>query len=191
LTALPLKAAMWLAISCLTKFLFSGFQRSSKIISVPNVHKQGEHICCLYNTEAEQLAVAAEYLADGLREGERCLYVGQSRAAVQRFRTALGNVGIDGAEAARTGALVESLHADAHLADGHFDCERMLHLLNDAMESALNDGYKGLRACGDMSWLFDEWQGCEPIDRNPLADSLDVPPQHPREENHTNGVRSV
>jgi hypothetical protein len=73
---------------------------------------------------------------------------------LKRFRAALTDAGIDAADAARQGALVESTHADAHLAGGCFDCERMLNLLNDAVESALNDGFKGLRTCGDMSWLL-------------------------------------
>lgn len=38
---------------------------------VANTYKQGEHICSIYETEEEQLAVAAEYLSDGLRNGER------------------------------------------------------------------------------------------------------------------------
>jgi hypothetical protein len=29
-------------------------------------------------------------------------------------------------------------------------------MLNDAVESALNDGFGGLRTCGDMSWLLGE-----------------------------------
>jgi hypothetical protein len=48
---------------------------------VANAYKQGEHICSLYDSEDEQLAVAAEYLSDGLRQGERCMYVASSDAA--------------------------------------------------------------------------------------------------------------
>jgi len=132
-----------------------------KIISVANDYKQGEHICSLYQTEDEQIAVAAEYLSDGLRQGERCMYVAQSYPALKRFRAALRDAGIDADEAVRQGALLELTHADAHLAGGSFDCERMLSMLNDAVESALNDGFKGLRTCGDMSWLLVECQGSE------------------------------
>src|SRR5688572_3218258 len=59
--------------------------------------RQGEHICSLYDTEEEQLATAAAYLADGLSRGERGLYIGADRNAVLRFRTALGAVGLDAA----------------------------------------------------------------------------------------------
>jgi hypothetical protein len=35
----------------------------------------------------------------------------------------------------------------------------MLQLLNEAVEAALNDGFTGLRTCGDMSWLLDDAPG--------------------------------
>ena len=126
-------------------------------------YRQGEHICSLYETEEEQLSVAADYLADGLRAGERVLYVAESREAIERFRRALKAVGIDAAARAQRGALVEATHAEAHLASGSFDCERMLALLNEALESAQNDGFTGLRTCGDMSWLLQDAPGAEQV----------------------------
>jgi hypothetical protein len=125
--------------------------------------KQGDHICVLYESEDEQLAVAAEYLAHGLRQGERCLYVADSREALDRFRVALAEAGIDAAAMVARGALLERTKAEAHLVDGRFDSERMLGLLDDAVEAALNDGFAGLRTCGDMSWLLDDVPGSEQV----------------------------
>jgi len=39
---------------------------------------QGDHICAFYESEEELLAIAAVYVADGLRKDERCLFVGRS-----------------------------------------------------------------------------------------------------------------
>ena len=64
-------------------------------IEMPNVFSRGEHICALYDTEDEQLAVAAEYLADGLRLSERAFYVAESPAALARFRQALTKLSVD------------------------------------------------------------------------------------------------
>lgn len=126
-----------------------------------SVFRQGHHICSLYETEDQQIAMAAEYLADGLQSGERAFYVAQSEAAVQRFRAAMRANGVNVAAVLKKGALVESTHAEAHLAGGGFDCVRMLRLLNEAVESALNDGFKGLRTCGDMSWLLAHPEGAD------------------------------
>ena len=130
---------------------------------MPNSYAQGEHICGLFETEEEQIAMAAEYLGDALRNGERAFYVAQSDAALGRFTDALKDMQIDSAAAVKRGALVVATHNTAHLPDGCFDCERMLRLLNDAVESALNDGFIGLRTCGDMSWLLQEPTGAEQI----------------------------
>jgi hypothetical protein len=57
---------------------------------MPNLFRQGEHICAVYDTEAEQLAIAAEYLADGLRAGERVLQAAhrQTHLRVSKLRSA-------------------------------------------------------------------------------------------------------
>jgi hypothetical protein len=130
---------------------------------MPKAFARGDHICALYETEAEQLAVAAAYVADGLRNGERCLFVAKSADILGRFREALNGCGIDADGMASRGALVEGTNADVHLAAGRFDSERMLRLLNDAVEAALNAGFTGLRTCGDMSWLLDEPEGSEQV----------------------------
>ena len=128
-----------------------------------NCFRQGEHICALYETESEQLAVAAEYVTDALRLGARALYVAEDDAALDRFRTVLEYRRVNVSSVQKRGALVTKTHADAHLAEGHFDAERMLKMLNDAVESALNDGFCGLRTCGDMSWLLKEPAGADQV----------------------------
>ena len=130
---------------------------------MPNEFKQGEHICLVYDTLDEQRSAAARYLSDGLRRGERCLYVAESRAALEQFRISLRNEGIDTEAAAGSGALIEKTSHEVHLLDGTFDCERMLAVLNEAVETALNDGFQGLRACGDMSWLLDDAPGSDQV----------------------------
>jgi hypothetical protein len=128
-----------------------------------NAYRQGEHICTLFDTEDEHVAVAAEYLAHGLRQGRRCFYVAASKHAHARLRQALSRLGVDVPNAIKTKALLEGVHADVHLADGHFDTERMLRLLNDGIEAALDDGFTGLRSCGDMSWLLDHSESHEQV----------------------------
>lgn len=126
-------------------------------------YRQGDHICVVYSSLEEQLAVAADYLADGLRHGERAYYVAESAEALRSFNDAVTARGIDAAEALRTTALIEATHADAHLVDGYFDCERMLRLLNEGIESALDAGFAGLRTCGDMSWLLSDPPGADRV----------------------------
>ena len=98
--------------------------------------EQGDHICAFYRNDKEHHRIAVPYIAAGLRRGERCMYVAGSAAALKRFRTALRAVGIDVAAMVKGGALIEATNAQAHLPGGHFDSERMLKMLNDAVEDA-------------------------------------------------------
>jgi hypothetical protein len=139
------------------------FSQNMANSSAMNGFKQGDHVCVLYDTEEEQLAVAAQYVADGLTRGERCLYVGASATALYHFCESLNQSGIDSRAAVDRGALLLATKHEAHLVDGRFDSERMMRLLNDAVEQALNDGYMGLRTCGDMSWLLDRAPGSEQV----------------------------
>ncbi|MBV8475214.1 MAG: MEDS domain-containing protein, partial [Acidobacteria bacterium] len=41
---------------------------------------------------------------------------------------------------------------ETHLSAGSFDVERMMAKLEDAVDQALADGYRGLWATGDMGW---------------------------------------
>lgn len=119
----------------------------------------GDHICAVHSTVEEQEAVAAAFVAEGLRGGERCLYAAASEAALTRFRERLRAQGTDAAAHERRRALLLLTKEQAHLVDGVFDSERMLRMLNRLLEDTLDDGFQGLRTCGDMTWLLDEAPG--------------------------------
>jgi len=125
----------------------------------PARFRHGDHVCAVYDTPEEQVRVAAHFIADGLRSGERCLFAGYSAQALIDFCERLKAEGIDAHHERDRGALLLLTKEQAHLIDGVFDSERMLTMLNNAAEQALNDGYAGLRTCGDMTWLLDDAPG--------------------------------
>jgi hypothetical protein len=104
---------------------------------MPRGFRQGQHICSLFETAEEQVSVAAEYLGDGLRQGERVFFGAQSPEAFLPFRAARARLGIDGQARAQWGALMEKTSEEVHRATGCFDTERMLRL-NEAVGAALN-----------------------------------------------------
>lgn len=126
-------------------------------------YHQGDHICAVYKTPEEQLADAVDYVADGLSRNERCLYAADEPESLDLFCDALARAGVDARAAERDGRLLLLTKETAHLRGGRFDSESMLHMLSEAVEDALNDGYRGLRTCGDMSWLLDGAPGSEQV----------------------------
>ncbi len=111
------------------------------------------HRCLLYEgAPTRHLPVLASATIQRLREGFRCLYL-NSPQMVAGMRAELAAEGVDVVEQTQKGALV--LTSDqSHLRDGRFDIDAMLGGLENALDQALADGFKGLWATGDMSWEF-------------------------------------
>ena len=63
----------------------------------------------------------------------------------------LAAAGVDVAHKIAKGSLIVSSDRP-HLIGTHFDLGRMLEQVEDAISQALNDGYRGLWASGDMAW---------------------------------------
>ena len=122
------------------------------------VYQQGDHVCALYSTAEEQLNVAVDYIHGGLERGERCLYI-CGEHSVPEFREALKRSGIDVEREEARGALILNTKHEAHLQGGIFDPDRMIPLLHRAVQDALDAGFTGLCAGGDMSWVLDEAPG--------------------------------
>jgi hypothetical protein len=116
--------------------------------------RRGEHICSFCDTGEEQIATAAAYLADGIRRGELCLYIGANLDAVCQFRQGLAATGLDAAMLRERGALIELTHQHAYLAGGHFSAERTMAMLAESIQQAAAGGFSGWRGCGEMSWLL-------------------------------------
>lgn len=125
-------------------------------------YQQGDHVCTLYSNRDEQLTAAIEYIRGGLSRGERCLYVCCEHTP-DEFRDGLRSAGIDVDTEEARGALLLITKREAHLKGGSFDPDKMIHMLHGAVKDALDAGFQGLCAAGDMSWLLDEANGSERI----------------------------
>jgi MEDS: MEthanogen/methylotroph, DcmR Sensory domain len=132
------------------------------------------HQCMIYEgSPAKHLPGVAALMYAKLKADCRCLYL-NSPAMLAGMRSYLYAAGVDVALEVRKGALV--LTSDqSHLVKGCFNVAKMLALLVAAVEGALQDGYTGLWASGDMTWelggemnldiLFDYERGLEEIFR--------------------------
>jgi two-component system, chemotaxis family, sensor kinase Cph1 len=111
----------------------------------------GDHVCAVYSDVQELADVVSEFLADGLKHGERCWYVAAADegAAVS---AALAERGVDVERDTRRTALSIFVGSDAYVKRGGFDPEETIGVFNDAIEDALKDGFNGFRAAADMSW---------------------------------------
>ena len=135
------------------------------------------HHCLIYNgPPSRHLPALSAAIQEKLDQNYRCLYL-NSPQMVAGMRSYLAANGVDVLAATAKGSLVLSAEQN-HLYDGRFDIEGMLHDLELAIEQALDDGYAGLWATGDMTWelgpekdftklLEYEWQLEEFIQKHP------------------------
>ena len=110
------------------------------------------HQCLIYDgAPSQKLPVIAAIIQSRLKEGYRCLYL-NSAPMVSGLRSTLSAIGTDVVSEIAKGGLI--LSSEPVTTDGEFDVDNMLGQLEDALDQALSDGYKGLWASGDMTWEF-------------------------------------
>src|SRR5262249_43578841 len=109
------------------------------------------HKCLIYDGQpSEQLPVVIPFLLNGLQNNWRCLYLG-SPEMVGMVDSALRSRGADPAAHTKQGRL--TLSSDrSHLRSGVFEPQAMIDGLCDAVDGAVQNGFEGLYATGDMVW---------------------------------------
>ena len=124
--------------------------------------KQGDHVCGIYSTTEELAREVASFLAEGLRNHERCWYVGAGDE-MDSVRAALERRGID-VRAKTDRAALQLIWGDgAYIVHGAFNPEATIQIFNDAIEQAYTDGFTGFRAAAEMSWALNCADGAHQV----------------------------
>ena len=122
--------------------------------------RQGDHLCLVYRSAAEQTAALVPFLKAGLAAGERCLFVGHGTSG-RRLEHALEESGLDVQGECDRGALVCVTQRENWLPGGRFDPGAMMDCLRQAEQQALDDGFSGLRATWNMGWVLEGTPGAD------------------------------
>lgn len=110
------------------------------------------HQCLIYGgPPSQKLPLLAAIMKRKLDDGYRCLYL-NSAPMVAGMRSTLAAAGVDVASEITTSRLI--LSSEPVTTGREFDCGAMLGKLEDSVNDAVRDGYKGLWASGDMTWEF-------------------------------------
>lgn len=120
----------------------------------------GDHLCLIYRSRQEQFSVVAPFIRQGLEKKEKCLYIADDRT-VQEVKDVLAQEGIDVQAYLDSGQLHLLVKEQAYVKDGYFDPDKMITLLAESTEVALQEGFQGLRATGEMTWIIARLPGSE------------------------------
>ncbi|HXG36661.1 MAG TPA: MEDS domain-containing protein, partial [Dehalococcoidia bacterium] len=111
-----------------------------------------QHLCLFYNNPKEQLPVLVPFLAEGLRNGERCIYVTDD-LTVDEMRLALEAHGIDVRQELELGSLCLWTRREWRQ-PGELDSAKKAAQVREIIDSALKSGFKGVRFGVEMTWTL-------------------------------------
>jgi two-component system, chemotaxis family, sensor kinase Cph1 len=121
-----------------------------------------DHICLIYESQEEQLAMPVPSIRMGLERGEKCIFVAPEKTASD-VNEALHAIGIDVDDAVKSGRLAVASQKDTYLRNSHFEPDRMIRFWAEALEPAIASGFSGLRVVSDMSWALGGDPGTGPL----------------------------
>lgn len=120
----------------------------------------GDHICLFYRSQSELLATLVPYVRFGLERNERCFCV-ESSDVCRELVAQLEAAGIQAERLIERGALILVDPQQVYFNRGKFDPAVMTDLLVNAIREAVEHGFSGFRAAGDMGWALDNKPGCD------------------------------
>lgn len=123
---------------------------------------QGDHFCSIYRTREEQLSVIIPFMLGGLKKGEACIYILDDRTG-KEICYYITKAWSENHLELRRSQWQFLVKEDAYLRDGYFDPDKMIGLLKEAENASIRDGFTGLRATGEMTWIFSKLPGTEKL----------------------------
>ncbi len=112
-----------------------------------------DHVCAIYESQEEHLALPAPSIRMGLERGEKCFYAADEKTVSDVMET-LRAMGIDVDEAVNSGGLTVASQEDTYLRNGNFEPDKMIRFWADALEPAITSGFSGLRVVGEANWAL-------------------------------------
>lgn len=120
----------------------------------------GDHYCGIYRTDEDHRRIIIDFVRQGIERNEKMFYIVNLQTVAQLKTTlATANIAVDAL--VEKGQLVILTAKDAYLRDGVFDPTRMIALLKEETQKALDQGYAALRATGEMTWALGGEPGSE------------------------------
>ncbi|TDB92014.1 MEDS domain-containing protein [Actinomadura sp. 7K534] len=131
----------------------------------------GDHLALVFDDDGERRSIMAAYARDGVRAGEKVIYISDGVPAADVLAWLLaadagpgqdpGGGGIDLAAAMEAGHFVVRTAEETFLASGRFDPQESLQLMATEIDLALVQGYRGVRIAGEARFSLRRWPGTD------------------------------
>ncbi len=124
--------------------------------SIPECH----HLCLIYDNEDQRRKIVSEFLATGIKQGELVRYFADTTSP-NEIRTWLSEVGVELRKPEEDGAFGILKAESAYCPSGKFEPQEMIENMISRYAMARDAGYRGSRACGEMSWALGDIPGAD------------------------------
>lgn len=115
---------------------------------------EGQHICYVFNNDAEQRRTMAKFLDSGIQAREKVLYLVDS-VTTREMLDCLEELGVD--VHTKAGAFTVTGAGKTYCPRGFFSPDDMLKTVREFYAQAVHEeGYEGVRIAGEMSWFLAE-----------------------------------
>src|SRR6202163_890522 len=111
------------------------------------------HICALFYTDEQEYRVLLPFIREGLERGEKAFHIVDPNLRNQHLKR-LQAAGIDILAEENYGQLEVRRWQDTYDRDGHFDQNRMIAYIEEALQTGHDDGYMQTRVVVHMEWAL-------------------------------------
>lgn len=112
-----------------------------------------DHFAIIYDNQVDQLNFIVPFLRLGMERGEKSVFIVDDNNP-ETVIAGMERHGIDVDAATASGALAIVTKHDAYLKNGNFDPDWMIGFLIDAVADAQRQGFRSVRASGEMTWAL-------------------------------------
>jgi hypothetical protein len=121
---------------------------------------ESNHVCLIFDSEEQRQKIVSEYLAVGLRQGERVRFF-VDVTSPEEVRSWLLEMGIELPEANENEPFSTAKAESFYCKDGRFEPHRMIDGMIPRFDLAKKAGYSGMRSCGEMTWALKGFPGSD------------------------------
>jgi len=121
---------------------------------------EGTHMCMIYDNDEQRKIVIGQFLARGITLGEQVGYFADM-STPEEVETWLQEMGLELPSRKRNGEFEVFKAEEVYCPSGRFDPSEMLSTLGGCYDKAIQAGYQGARASGEMSWALKGIPGSE------------------------------
>ena len=108
------------------------------------------------------LEVLTPYIAEGLRQNERC-FCAQKPETLKALCNDLRFIGVDIEREQRRGALELHTTNEVYFRNMRFDPNALMELLEHSIEDAVRNGFSAFRTAGELSWAVEGRNECDKL----------------------------